>query len=111
MITDEGVLRILVIMKNLLLDGEARNRVIVMRRVFRKYGLHLGDIDRGMQVTRPGEAQKARSCRQSSAPLLGPVRLFVEFFPGGTDPEGTGRLTAKGQNGLQPAELPIRDGR
>lgn len=44
MIADEGFLRTLAILKNLLLDGEARNRVIAMRQVFRKYGAHLSAI-------------------------------------------------------------------
>lgn len=44
MIADEGLLRTLVILTNLLLDGEARERVIAMRRVCRKYGQHLAAI-------------------------------------------------------------------
>jgi SAM-dependent methyltransferase len=44
MIADEGFLRTLMILKNLLLDPEARHRVLAMRQVFRKYGSHLSAI-------------------------------------------------------------------
>ncbi|EGU55010.1 SAM-dependent methyltransferase [Vibrio nigripulchritudo ATCC 27043] len=44
MIDDEGVLGFLRVLKNLILDKEARKRVIGMRKVFRKHRQHLGAI-------------------------------------------------------------------
>jgi SAM-dependent methyltransferase len=43
-IADEGLPRTLVILKNLMLDGEARRRVLAMRQVFRRHGRHLAAI-------------------------------------------------------------------
>ncbi len=44
MIDDEGLLGFLRVAKNLLVDKEARKRVIGMRKVFRKHRKHLGAI-------------------------------------------------------------------
>lgn len=44
MVDDEGFLGFLRVVKNLLIDREARTRVIGMRRVFRKHRKHLGAI-------------------------------------------------------------------
>lgn len=44
MVDDEGFLGFLRVVKNLLIDREARTRVIGMRKVFRKHRKHLGAI-------------------------------------------------------------------
>jgi hypothetical protein len=56
LVRDEGLLRAIRFIWNVALHGEARRRVLAMRRIFRKYHRHLGAI--ALVATKPCEDQQ-----------------------------------------------------